>query len=305
MSEDSTALANISHAKQALEQTRDLITIIEIRSQAAALQAYATAKGADEVAHLGYDVKNDAERKAGQFIADMKAQDLLSKGGRPTENGNNVLPVLPTLRELGVEKVESQRWQKKAAIPDDKWNNYKIDSWKKAQKQNPAHVGNATGENEWYTPPDYVEAARLTMDKIDVDPASSDLANQIIKADKYFTIKEDGLKQEWHGNIWMNPPYSQPLIAKFCDLLVDKYLKKEIKQACVLVNNATETNFYQRMLRTCDAVCFIKGRIKFIDKNGNASGAPLQGQTILYFGEYFEAFSENFSYFGAVLYAKQ
>ena len=49
-------------------------------------------------------------------LTTLKDQDLLSKGGRPIETGNNMLPVLPTLRELGIEKVESQRWQRIAAI---------------------------------------------------------------------------------------------------------------------------------------------------------------------------------------------
>jgi hypothetical protein len=82
---------------------------------------------------------------------------------------------------------------------------------------------------------------------------------------------------------------------------VEKLKNREIKQACVLVNNATETNFYQSMLCECQAVCFVKGRVKFIDQNGESSGAPLQGQTILYFGESYQKFAKVFSQFGVVL----
>ena len=167
-----------------------------------------------------------------------------------------------------------------------------------------AHVGNATGEYEWYTPSIYIEAAREMMGSIDVDPASSEVANEIVKSTKYYTLEVDGLIQNWDGNVWMNPPYSQPLITEFCDLLIEKIIDGEVKQACVLVNNATETNFYQNMLNHCKAVCFIKGRVRFIDKNGKESGAPLQGQTILYFGYNTEKFGSIFSQFGVVLYAK-
>ena len=166
-----------------------------------------------------------------------------------------------------------------------------------------AHVGNATGEYEWYTPSIYIEAAREVMGSIDVDPASSEVADKTVKATKYYTIESDGLIQKWEGNVWMNPPYSQPLITDFCNLLIDKYLNGEIKRACVLVNNATETNFYQNMLNHSKAVCFIKGRVKFIDKNGESTGAPLQGQTILYFGDNYREFGSIFSQFGVVLYA--
>lgn len=166
-----------------------------------------------------------------------------------------------------------------------------------------AHVSYANGENEWYTPEVYAVAAREVMGNIDVDPASTEIANRIIKAGKYYTAEDNGLTKEWTGNIWMNPPYSQPLVTEFCNLLADKFKSGEVNQACVLVNNATETNWYQNMLTVANAVCFIKGRVKFIDKNGNSSGAPLQGQTILYFGNNCQKFSEVFSRFGVVLHA--
>ncbi len=166
-----------------------------------------------------------------------------------------------------------------------------------------AHVGYATGESEWYTPKSYAEAARAVMGTIDVDPASTEAANKIIKAKEYFCIQNDGRKNTWYGNVWMNPPYSQPLITEFCDLLVDRYKSGAIRQACVLVNNATETTFYQNMMTACRAICFIKGRVKFIGKDGSI-GAPLQGQTILYFGTNTEQFGEFFKVFGVVMYAK-
>ncbi len=170
---------------------------------------------------------------------------------------------------------------------------------------NKAHVGNATGENEWYTPSIYIEAARSVMGTIDIDPASTEAANKIIKAKRYFTIQDDGRTHQWIGNVWMNPPYSQPLVADFCNLLVEKIKTGETKSACVLVNNATETNFFQAMLAVCNALCFIKGRIKFIDTMGVESGAPLQGQALFYFGDNLELFKSLFRPFGVILYAER
>jgi phage N-6-adenine-methyltransferase len=166
------------------------------------------------------------------------------------------------------------------------------------------HVSHNSGENEWYTPAQFIEAARRAMGSIDTDPASSGLANETVKAKKYYTAEDDGRDQKWGGNVWMNPPYSQPLISEFIDAFAIKYNAGEFNQACVLVNNATETNWYQSLLVYASAVCFLKGRVKFIDKNGNPSGAPLQGQTVLYFGNKEKSFIDAFSEFGIILYGR-
>lgn len=163
------------------------------------------------------------------------------------------------------------------------------------------HVSQASGENEWYTPSEYIEAARNIMGTINLDPASSDKANQTVKAKEYFTIEDDGLKQNWHGNVWMNPPYAQPLVDKFSETITSKFESGEITQACILVNNATETDWFQRMLKLASAVCFIRSRVKFIDVNGKATGTPLQGQAIIYFGNNHQKFYSEFNKKGIVL----
>lgn len=160
------------------------------------------------------------------------------------------------------------------------------------------HVAQNSGENEWYTPPQFIESARAVMDSIDLDPASSEIANRTVKAEKYYSKEDNGLGQQWHGNIWMNPPYAQPLMSQFAEAVAAKYESGEIDQAIVLVNNATETQWWQRMASCSSAVCFPKTRIKFLDPNGNP-GAPLQGQSILYFGKYETAFVDEFSKYGA------
>lgn len=165
-----------------------------------------------------------------------------------------------------------------------------------------AHVANNSGNNEWYTPPEYIERARRVMGGIDLDPASSEVANRTVRAARYYTAEDDGLAQPWSGRVWMNPPYAQPLIADFADAVASKWEDGEIEQACVLVNNATETQWFQRMLKTASAVCFPQGRVRFIDPEGKPSGAPLQGQAVLYFGVEVHAFAHEFGSVGRVFW---
>lgn len=166
-----------------------------------------------------------------------------------------------------------------------------------------AHVANNSGNNEWYTPPNFIAAARETMGSIDTDPASSEVANKTVQAQQYFDAQADGLKQQWRGNVWMNPPYAQPLIADFAQALSDKYLSGEVEQACVLVNNGTETGWFQTLIGVASAVCLVKTRVKFLDPSGAPSGAPLQGQAVIYLGKDHDKFSDSFCSFGKVLYA--
>ena len=77
------------------------------------------------------------------------------------------------------------------------------------------HVTHNTGRVEWYTPPAVIKAVRTVLGEIDLDPASTAEANHIVGAKNFFTKDDDGLKHDWLGKIFCNPPYSRGLIDKF------------------------------------------------------------------------------------------
>jgi hypothetical protein len=56
-----------------------------------------------------------------------------------------------------------------------------------------------TGENEWYTPDEYLDIVREVLGGIDLDPATSDAAQSKIQATNFFTKNDNGLAHEWHG----------------------------------------------------------------------------------------------------------
>lgn len=153
------------------------------------------------------------------------------------------------------------------------------------------HVSYNSGNNEWYTPSDIIEMARNVMGSIDLDPASSTEANNVVKAAKIFDIVINGLEQEWSGNVWLNPPYGTESVGKFVDKLLEEL--PNIQQAIVLVNNATETEWFGKLVEFTKAMCFPKGRIRYWVP-GEKTGSPLQGQALFYYGDNRERFIEVF-----------
>ena len=157
-----------------------------------------------------------------------------------------------------------------------------------------------TGDNEWYTPSEYVESARAVMGSIDVDPASNPLANEKVKADTYYTIDTNGLDKEWTGNVWLNPPYSNPLIRHFIEKMIESWKSGIMKAGILLTNNSTDTIWFHLVANECTAMCLTKGRIKFY-KNEDNIASPTNGQVFYYFGEDIEAFKNEFSQHGLII----
>jgi len=157
-------------------------------------------------------------------------------------------------------------------------------------------VGDQQKNDEWYTPAKYIEAARQAFGgTIDVDPASNPLAQQTVKARQYFTKKIDGLKQEWPGAVWLNPPYT--VIRQFTDHLLAELDSGHCQSAILLGPSSTDAEWYHRAAARAEAWYFPDHRIKFYDQDGGVQQA-LWPSVLFYFGPKPNAFCKAFKPIG-------
>lgn len=159
--------------------------------------------------------------------------------------------------------------------------------------------------NEWYTPARYIEAAREVMGGIDLDPASCALANETVKATRYYNQEDDGLKQEWYGNVWCNPPFSITLDCLrpgpvWSNKMITEYQKGNMKQGILLMKAETKNPWFHRLFDYL--MCISVHRIKF-DRPGRNPQEIREGVVFAYFGPNETKFTETFSQFGRIVKA--
>jgi phage N-6-adenine-methyltransferase len=309
-------LVHYNAACIALAAAKSTDEVKDWRDKAEAMRAYAHQSKNRQLEIDAAEIRIRAERRLGELLVEQRATVGFNRGAAGI--GTSAVPQenrTPTLADIGVDKKLSSHAQRVAAIPEAEFEGI-VGQWRDtletenervttnilaaAEKASgKPHVANNSGNNEWYTPGEIIEAAVAVLGGFDLDPASSEIANRTVRAARFFTEQDDGLAQEWPiGRIWMNPPYAQPLMGEFA-----RRFAAEVRRGStgiVLVNNATETAWFQTIAQVCTAICFPQSRIRFLDPDGNP-GAPLQGQAVIYCGPDVAAFHATFAAFGFVV----
>lgn len=110
------ALVKYEAARHALSEARRVDEVKDIRDKALAIAAYAKQANDTEMVEWATEIKVRAERRAGELLAAMDK----AKGGQPyrsTRSATEQVEVAPTLGSLGIDRKQSARWQKLAAVP--------------------------------------------------------------------------------------------------------------------------------------------------------------------------------------------
>lgn len=152
--------------------------------------------------------------------------------------------------------------------------------------------------NEWYTPGEYIEAARRVMGDIDLDPASCAEANATVRAAQFYSETDPGLGHEWKGRVWLNPPYGR-LAGEFVVNLAREYDAGHVTAAVTLVNaHCTDTSWFRPLWD--HALCFTYGRLNFGAGTAKRGGST-HGSVFAYLGPDPAAFAAEFAQYGAIV----
>ena len=288
-------------ARQALVEAHSVDEVKGIRDKAEALRIYAQQAKDTQLEYYAAEIRVRAERRAGELLRDTEKHPA----GRPSKSVERDDQLPPTLTEMNITKDQSSQWQRLASVPEETFEK-KIAEAKDSDEPlslrrilSKKEVIPFSGEYEWYTPEIYLEMAREVMGSIDTDPASSKIANKCVKAETFYTQSQNGLTKDWIGNVFLNPPYCMPEIDQFLNKLLAEYAKGNVKQAIVLTNNSTDTNWWQG-LAGATGICFPSHRIQFIAEDGKTKSSPLRGQTFFHLGKSHDTFYKVFGDIGIV-----
>lgn len=153
-----------------------------------------------------------------------------------------------------------------------------------------------SGNFEYYTPSEITQMAREVMGGIDLDPASSSIANSKVGSKAFFS--EKGLERVWYGRVWMNHPFSRTNNPLWIRKLIDSYKTGIVEQACCITFAATSEVWFRPLLAYPQ--CFIHGRTHYSLPSGDKKVGATKGSVVTYLGPNVEKFKRVFSEIGTV-----
>jgi site-specific DNA-methyltransferase (adenine-specific) len=131
--------------------------------------------------------------------------------------------------------------------------------------------------NDWSTPQDFYDELNNEFG-FTLDPCADEYNH---KCNKYFTEGDDGLLQDWGGEIvFCNPPYGKA---------IKDWVRKAYIEGCkpnttvvMLIPARTDTQyFHDYIYHEAKEIRFIKGRLKFGDSK---NAAPFPSMVVVYRG---------------------
>jgi len=121
---------------------------------------------------------------------------------------------------------------------------------------------------DWNTPESVMEIVYQFFPDgiVDLDPCSN--PGSVVKSRKSFDGIDGncGLAAEWTGSVYVNPPYGRAI-----NLWIEKCAShRNDAEILALLPARTDTKWFNCAADSCAAICFIRGRIRFLGANASA-----------------------------------
>lgn len=135
------------------------------------------------------------------------------------------------------------------------------------------HQSQKAGTTTWLTPP-YVIDALGGWQSFDMDPCAAPSPRPWPTALYMNTQSDsDGLRIDWRGRVWLNPPYSSPGVGDWLQRMA------EHDNGTALIFARTETDIFDRYVwQSAHGLLFLVGRLYFHLPDGSRAagnaGAP-------------------------------
>lgn len=137
--------------------------------------------------------------------------------------------------------------------------------------------------DEWYTPKELIDS----LGCFDLDPCAP--VNPLWRTAKVMYNKnDDGLLQNWGGRVWLNPPYSRPLIELFM-----RKMAEHNNGIALLFNRLDSVMMQDVVLKNATSMKILRKRIRFYRPDGTQGGSPGCGSILFAFGDYNDTILRN------------
>ena len=126
---------------------------------------------------------------------------------------------------------------------------------------------------EWETPQDFFDKLNDEF-HFTLDPCSTD---ENAKCEKHYTVEQDGLVQDWTGEIvYCNPPYGKEM-TKWIQKCYQHFIGGGT--AVMLIPARTDTKAFHEWIYGKAQLRFVKGRLKFGESKNSA---PFPSMFVIY-----------------------
>ena len=275
---DSSLPAKLDVASRALAEATEDWQRIDIRDYAKAVAAASEVLKRRDIQVQAANLMMNAERAIAKANPPPTPQWRRRAGlnqGVPQENTLSEPPVSPeAIRKMrqahnGVDDEEFEQAKDYAVETETPLTRSYLkekSAEKKAQENgNTMHTFGKQRNNteEWYTPTDVIDRVRAVLGDIDLDPASNPVANEVVKARRIYTKDDDGLAQDWHGKVFLNPPFGSETMSRFVEKLISEYQSGNVPEAIMLTDSLSLPNWFSKAIAACNAMFITTDRFYY------------------------------------------